>query len=582
MSCASRIARYALLAALLAGASWSASGQEGRVFLRVPYASPSELIPHARDGSRVRHLSDGWALVEAPESSVGGSHSVVVGRVRPEYVYAWVAGPATSLAGVETVFVWRDYALVGAPRGSAERLDQAGLPHHAAPLGVVAERALTPRAAPDVRVSIGQLDIVLDRVVDAFDPDRWEASVRALSENDGTRSRYALRARNAMLFNGHPPPDDAADRAGDWIATQLASYGYSPLEHRFPYSLFTGGERAATFGLRNIIAEHPGVGGNREGTILVVAHYDTKASRTRDWETRWRDMWAPGADDNATGVATVLEVARLLADVPVARTVRFVLFSGEELGLIGSRHYADAMGRAGEDIMAVINIDMIGHDSDGRFDLHVVADPQSRWLLEAVESLRRAVESDIALVPQVNSDMTFSDHAPFWWEGYSGLFFAEETDFASDEFPAFYHTSGDTVDKIDLAYGTAAARLLCGIVAMLAAPAAAPGPSALPAPTEARVLAAAVFPNPFDVRSGTPLQLEYDLADAIEIRTEVYTEGGRRVSASAAAPDRPVTVWDGYTHEGTPAPPGLYFLRVEARDRTATPHLRTLRVLIAP
>ncbi|MBT5713287.1 M20/M25/M40 family metallo-hydrolase [Candidatus Poribacteria bacterium] len=581
----SQIARWTLMVAIAAVVAGRALAESDRVFLRVPYRSPEDLIAHTRDGGRVRHLSDAWAIVEVDRVSPQAYPSMLIGEVREGYEYAWTVGAAPSVTGVDTLFVWGDYALVGAPRGEAERLHHAALPHRVAPLGVIADDALRPFAAPDIRVSAGQRDAVADRVLRAFDSARWEHSVRTLADNGGTHSRYAWRVRDAMLLNGHPPPDHAADDAGDWIAEQLRSYGYVPEEHTFPYSAFVGSTRAATFHMRNIIAERAGVGQERDEVILVTAHYDTKASRTEGWETRWRDMPAPGADDNATGVATVLEIARLLADIPLGRTVRFALFSGEELGLIGSRHYAHATRDAGDDIAAVINIDMIGHDADGRFDLHVVANRRSRWLLEAVESLRRVIDSPIALLPEVNSDFTFSDHAPFWWEGYSALFVAEETDFRSGEFPAFYHTSDDTPDKVNFAYGAEAARLIAGIVAMLAAPDAAPGPSALPAREQVSVLGAVAFPNPYVIESGVPLRIEYRLADAVDVRAEVYTAAGKRVFGVATFPapsEAGVVLWDGATEEGEPAPPGLYFVRIEARDRMGTPHLRTLRVFVSP
>ena len=585
MSWVGRLSRCTLTVAVASALAMGALAEGDRVLLRVPYRSPEELIPYTRGGGRVRHLSDAWAIVEADRSSVPGPPSAVIAQPLEGYEYAWIAGASPSPAGVETLLVWGDYALVGAPRDEAERMHQAALPHRVAPLGVIAEQALRPLAAPDIRVSTGQRDAVAHRVLRAFDPVRWEDSVRTLAHNGGARSRYAWRVRDAMLLNGHPPPDTAADDAGDWIADQLRSYGYLPDEQTFPYSAFAGSARAATFHMRNIIAERGGMGPGRDRVILVTAHYDTKASRTEGWETGWREMAAPGADDNATGVATVLEIARLLADVPLGRTVRFALFSGEELGLIGSRRHAHATRDAGDDIMAVINIDMIGHDADGRFDLHVVANRRSRWLLEAVESLRRVIDSPIALLPEVNPDLTFSDHAPFWWEGYSALLVAEETDFRSEEFPAFYHTSDDTADRVNFAYGTAAARLVAGIVALLAAPEAAPGPSALPSREEARVLDALAFPNPYVAGSGVPLRIEYRLADAVDVRAEVYTAAGRRVfglSTFPAPSEAGVVLWDGSIEEGQPAPPGLYFVRVEARDRMGTPHRRTLRVFVAP
>ena len=72
-------------------------------------------------------------------------------------------------------------------------------------------------AAPTVRVTTAQRDIVETAVLRAFDASRWEATVRLLADNGGTRSRFAWRVRDAALLNGHPLPDAAADMAADWI-----------------------------------------------------------------------------------------------------------------------------------------------------------------------------------------------------------------------------------------------------------------------------------------------------------------------------------------------------------------------------
>ncbi len=445
--------------------------------------------------------------------------------------------------------------------------------------------SLSPMPAPTIRVTTSQRDVVASAVLQRFDANAWEATVRRLADNGGTRSRYAWRVRDATLLNGHPPPDAAADMAADWIADELRSYGYSPTEQVFPHHAFAGETRAATFRMRNIIAEREAVGADAGGFILVTAHYDTKASRSDGWEQAWREMPAPGANDNATGVATVLELARLLASIPLRRSVRFALFSGEELGLIGSRHYAHAMRQAEEDIAAVINIDMVGHDSDGLYDLHVVANRQSRWLLEAVEHLRRFIDSDIALQPRVEPGSTFSDHAPFWWEGYSGVLVSEESDAKPAERHPTYHTSEDTAEHVNFEYGAEAARVIAGVVALLAEPATPQGASVLPRRDDTSVLQASVFPNPYASGSAEPLRVAYELSDAVDFRAAVYATSGRRVhlvAPEATAASRPVVVWDGSAATGGRAPAGVYYVLVEARDRSGARHARTLRVLVLP
>lgn len=95
-----------------------------------------------------------------------------------------------------------------------------------------------------------------------------------------------------------------------------------------------------------------------EEIVVVGAHFD---SRNKD-EADIRNP-APGADDNATGTSAVLEIARQLAAVPTARTVRFVLFSGEEQGLIGAKAHAQRLKATGANVVLMVNLDMVGHSS---------------------------------------------------------------------------------------------------------------------------------------------------------------------------------------------------------------------------
>jgi peptidase M28-like protein len=104
----------------------------------------------------------------------------------------------------------------------------------------------------------------------------------------------------------------------------------------------------------NVVCTKPGVAGSTD-TIVVCAHYDSRMANLADSTSS-----APGADDNASGVAAMIEIARLVADLPLNARVRFVAFSGEEQGLLGSTVYAQALHDAGEDIRLVINLDMIG------------------------------------------------------------------------------------------------------------------------------------------------------------------------------------------------------------------------------
>lgn len=105
--------------------------------------------------------------------------------------------------------------------------------------------------------------------------------------------------------------------------------------------------------LENVICEKKGL---TNKTILICGHYDTILyPQIDDIESR-----APGADDNASGVASILEIARILSQVNLNYTIRFAFFSGEEQGLWGSKHYAQYIKEQNVDLHLVINLDMCG------------------------------------------------------------------------------------------------------------------------------------------------------------------------------------------------------------------------------
>ena len=237
------------------------------------------------------------------------------------------------------------------------------------------------------------------QIASGFDADRWQRMVEDLTDNHGLKSRFSLRVREVDILDGSEPPDDAADIAADWIMEQLKTYGYEPAEHPFKHTLYSAfSSEVGKFTLRNIAAEKRGAGPNARSAILLTAHYDSiAASRDRE-NADWRSDDAPGAIDNATGVAAVLEAARLFSEAEFDLTVRFVLFTGEELGLFGSGNYARDAYRSGDNIAGVLNVDMIGFDAEGPFDLHIASNRNSEWLLQTAH--------EAAHDPQFNLDLT--------------------------------------------------------------------------------------------------------------------------------------------------------------------------------
>jgi hypothetical protein len=214
-------------------------------------------------------------------------------------------------------------------------------------------------------------------------------------------------------------------------------------------------------------------GGARAAQIVVVgAHYDSV-------------LGAVGANDNGSGVAALLELARLMKEAKPARTVRFVAFVNEEppffvTGEMGSQHYARRARKRGENVVAMFSLETIGWYSDqpgsqhypfpfslfypskGNF-LAFVANLGSRSLLhEALASFRRhaAFPSEGVAAPEFIPGIGWSDHRSFWEQGYPALMV---TDTAPFRYP-HYHTMQDTPDKVDY---ERLARVVTGLNGML-------------------------------------------------------------------------------------------------------------------
>jgi hypothetical protein len=156
---------------------------------------------------------------------------------------------------------------------------------------------------------------------------------------------------------------------------------------------------------------------------------------------------SPGADDNATGVATLIEAARVLSDLTFDFDIYFVAFQTEELGLIGSAAFADSLAGAGREIYGVLNMDMLGYNS-ARNEADIVADEGSEWLADFLVETASAFVPDLA----VEKHVVFfgrSDHASFWAAGYDAVLLFEDINLP---YPG-YHTTRDLWNAIFPAAG---------------------------------------------------------------------------------------------------------------------------------
>src|SRR5947209_199782 len=195
---------------------------------------------------------------------------------------------------------------------------------------------------------------------------------------------------------------------------------------------------------QNVGVVVPGTDSLLRGEYVVVgAHYDHLGrSTTFANDINEYHFIHPGADDNASGTAAVLELARRFAAQPAHRSILFVNFSAEELGLIGSQVFVDNLPVARDSIIAMVNLDMVGRLRDDKL-LFFNGEDHGRFpvLVDSVERLAPALPFHHRWL---NGSREVSDQASFakLHIPVLGLF----TDYHSD-----YHRPGDIVDRINFA-----------------------------------------------------------------------------------------------------------------------------------
>jgi hypothetical protein len=223
-----------------------------------------------------------------------------------------------------------------------------------------------------------------------------------------------------------------------------------------------------SYSSRNVVGVLTGCSHSDE-IVLVTAHLDDMPSSGS----------APGADDNASGSTGVLVAADILSQYQFERTLRFVFFTGEEQGLVGSTYYAQAVKNAGENIVAVYNMDMIAWNSDANpvLNLYTRSAGSAGYAGDLViagvfTNVVNTYNLNSYLTPIVVSNgMGRSDHAPFWNQGYSAILAIEDWNDLDD----YYHTSNDRLQSLDMAYFVNFVKASVGTAAHLAHPVEATG-----------------------------------------------------------------------------------------------------------
>lgn len=179
---------------------------------------------------------------------------------------------------------------------------------------------------------------------------------------------------------------------------------------------------------------------------LFGAHHDSINADDEN-HTGGENYLAPGADDDASGVAAIIELATLLSDMEMNSPVKFVAFAAEESGLNGSTYFVQREKLTGAEYADTVIVDMIGYrGGDANYVNFFTKEP----IDELAEAAAGAVEDfglDLELVPEHYPSHPYSDHYPFWMAGYRGVLVIEELHDGELMNPN-YHLDSDTSDTL--------------------------------------------------------------------------------------------------------------------------------------
>ena len=242
-----------------------------------------------------------------------------------------------------------------------------------------------------------------------------------------------------------------------YITNELRKFGWQPQLEKFPQGV-------------NIFTQRPGTN-KTAGAILIAAHYDTVPA-------------SPGADDNATGIAVILEIARLFNSASTPKTLQLAFFDQEETGLLGSKAFVSQPTHL-KNLQGVIIIDMVGYacytsgcqkyptglpvtpPSDKGDFLAVVGDLETLPLLNTFsnssENLPKILKLPIPFKGLLTPDTIRSDHAPFWYQGVGAVLVTDTANLRNPH----YHQPSDIPENIHREFFTGAAQIIINATSSL-------------------------------------------------------------------------------------------------------------------
>ncbi len=373
-------------------------------FVMLPYSGRAELEKHFADPNLTVHFyTDSEVFATAERFEVGSMVMIDENAFSDNGCYTLVYCPKAQQQQFDALLSTQDYVIV---KGAVMPYKNDGA------VAIFNKKASLPKLTRDFPV-VTEEDPRIREMLNQVNMDSLEATVQHLQD-------YGSRIWNS----------ENAFAASDWIARRMEALGLEVEQQPFYANTWTGSGQAA-----------PNVIGIQRGTlypdtyVVCGSHFDSFS-----YEAMYGGGTAPGADDNATGVASVLESARIMTQYEFEYSIIYCAYGCEEMGLYGSEAYASRCQQQGMDIIGYFNNDMNGYLYGDQIHIDCIypnsVEPIGTYYMNVGEVYYPELP-----IRHVNFNEGDSDHTSFNNHGYMGIYPFEDY----QHYSPYIHTPNDVI-----------------------------------------------------------------------------------------------------------------------------------------
>ena len=373
-------------------------------FVMLPYSGRAELEKRFSDPNLTVHFyTDSEVFATAEHFDAGSMVMIDENAFSDNGCYTLVYCPKAQQQQFVTLLSTQDYVIV---KGSVMPYKNDGA------VAIFNKKASLPKLTRDFPV-VTEEDPRIREMLNQVNMDSLEATVQHLQD-------YGSRIWNS----------ENAFAASDWIASRMEALGLEVEQQPFNANTWMGSGAAA-----------PNVIGIQRGTlypdtyVVCGSHFDSFS-----YEAMMGGGTAPGADDNATGVASVLESARIMTQYEFEYSIIYCAYGCEEMGLYGSEAYASRCQQQGMDIIGYFNNDMNGYLYGDQIHIDCIY-PNSVEPIGTYYMNVGSVYYPELPIRHVNFNQGDSDHTSFNNHGYMGIYPFEDY----QNYSPYIHTPNDVI-----------------------------------------------------------------------------------------------------------------------------------------